>query len=278
MRNRLPEWLSVELPSGEGYLRTRGLLRNCGLRTVCEEAHCPNMCECFSRGTATFLVMGPRCTRDCRYCDIEHGVPHMLDKNEPMQLAEAVKKLGLRHVVVTSVTRDDLPDGGASHFAEVVNSIRQMNLSTTIELLVPDFQGSQAAVEIIITASPDVINHNIETIERLFDIRPGANYNRSLKLLRSFADAGLITKSGVMLGLGESKEETLVTLQDLKKIGVSIVTLGQYLQPNGGAIPVEKFYTPEEFKEFKELALDMGFKHVESGPLVRSSYHAEDAL
>lgn len=278
-RARKPEWLKLRLPSGPDYERVRSLISGSALHTVCQEAKCPNQWECFSRQTATFLIMGPRCTRNCRFCAVEHGPLGPPDPEEPLRVAEAAHSLGLRYVVVTSVTRDDLPDGGAGVFAATIRAIREKIPGVLVEVLIPDFQGSSESLLTVVDARPDVLNHNVETVERLYPpVRPGAVYERSMQLLRRAKshNACLPVKSGLMLGLGESPEEMRKTLRDLVEAGCSLLTLGQYLQPSADHVPVERFVTPAEFAHWKEIALEMGFSRVASGPLVRSSYHAKN--
>lgn len=278
-RVRKPQWLRRKLPTGPVYEQVRSLIRNGELHTVCQEAKCPNQWECFSSQTATFLIMGSRCTRNCRFCAVEHNPSGPPDPEEPVRVAEAAKSLGLSYVVVTSVTRDDLPDGGASIFAATIRAIRNTIPGVLVEVLIPDFQGDADALQKVVEARPDVLNHNVETVQRLYpSVRPGAVYGRSLKLLakaRGF-NASITVKSGLMLGLGESTEEIRKTLQDLRTSGCSLLTLGQYLPPSAHHLPVERFVTPEEFDNWRDTALEMGFSQVASGPFVRSSYHARD--
>lgn len=274
---RKPSWLKVKAPGGPNYVALKHLMRDLKLHTVCEEARCPNVGECWEHKAATFMIMGDVCTRNCAYCAVAHGTPAPYDPEEPARLAEAVAKMGLRHVVITSVDRDDLPNGGAEIFAGCVTEIRRRLADTSIELLIPDFKGSDAALEIVIQARPDILNHNLETIERLYRIaRPGGRYERALRLFRRSKEIApdLLTKSGIICGLGEEWDELLQAMQDLRAQSVDILTLGQYLRPTGGHLPVARYYTPQEFAELKRLGMDMGFRHVESGPLVRSSYHA----
>jgi len=276
---RKPDWLRLKLPSGPDYELVRSLIGNSALHTVCQEAKCPNQWECFSRQTATFLIMGARCTRSCRFCAVEHGPSGPPDPGEPFRVAEAAQSLGLRYVVVTSVTRDDLPDGGAAIFAATIRAIREKIPDVLVEVLIPDFQGCPESLLTVVDAHPDVLNHNIETVERLYpSVRPGAVYQRSLQLFRRAKgrDASLPIKSGLMLGLGERPEEIHRTLRDLFDAGCTLLTLGQYLQPSADHIPVERFITPAEFEDWRKIALAMGFSRVASGPLVRSSYHAKD--
>ncbi len=279
LRIRKPEWLRLKLPAGPDYELVRSLIGRSALHTVCQEAKCPNQWECFAKQTATFLIMGSRCTRDCRFCAVEHGPLGPPDPDEPFRVAEAAQSLGLRYVVVTSVTRDDLPDGGADIFAETIREIRKKIPDVQVEVLIPDFQGRPEPLLTVVEARPNVLNHNIETVERLYpSVRPQAVYKRSTQLLRRARgyDESLPIKSGLMLGLGESPEEIHQTLRDLLDAGCALLTLGQYLQPSADHIPVERFVTPAEFDNWKEIALAMGFSRVASGPLVRSSYHAKD--
>lgn len=278
---RHPDWLKVRIGGGENYSKVKSLLRSAKLHTICEEAKCPNIAECFGAGTAVFLILGNICTRNCRYCNVTHGVPTSLNPSEPHDVAESVRALGLKYVVVTSVTRDDLSDGGASVFFETIQEIRRLNGDCTIEVLIPDFKAELSALQKIIDAAPDVINHNIEVVEELFPlIRPQGNYQRSLNVLQAIKtkDGSVPTKSGFMVGLGETTEQIYATMQDLIAAQVDFLTIGQYLQPTRTHVEVKKYYTPEEFFEMKTAALKLGFCHVESGPLVRSSYHAQDAL
>ena len=275
-----PPWLKRRLPTGRTYENVRKLLDKSCLHTVCQEAQCPNLWECFSKETATFLIMGPRCTRTCRFCAVDHGSMSPLDPGEPVRVAEAVKALNLEYVVVTSVTRDDLEDGGAGHFAATILNIRKHNPGVCIEVLIPDFMGSQKAVDMVVEARPDVLNHNLETVKRLYPtVRPEAVYERSLALMkhaRESAHPDLPIKSGLMLGLGETRQEILEALQDLLRHGCSLLTLGQYLQPSKSHLEVERFVSPKEFESLGEAALGMGFADVASGPFVRSSYQAKE--
>lgn len=280
-RARKPPWLKRKLPTGPVYEQVRALIRNGEIHTVCQEAKCPNQWECFSCRTATFLIMGPRCTRNCRFCAVEHGPLEPPDPEEPGRVAEAALILGLTYVVVTSVTRDDLQDGGAVFFAATIRAIREKIPESLVEVLIPDFQGDAKALRTVVAARPDVLNHNLETVPRLYSsVRPGAVYERSLELLRRAKsyDVSLPLKSGLMLGLGESPEEIRESLQDLLDAGCRLLTLGQYLQPSAHHLPVERFVTPEEFDKWKDIALAMGFSQAASGPFVRSSYHAKDLL
>jgi len=274
---RKPSWLKVKAPGGGTYVEVRRLMRDLGLHTVCEEAHCPNIGECWDHRAATFMILGDVCTRNCAYCAIAHGTPAPYDPEEPVRLAEAVARLGLRHVVITSVDRDDLPNGGAEVFAGCITEIRDRLPETSVEVLIPDFKGSDKALGIVLDARPDILNHNLETIERLYRIaRPGGRYERALRLLRRAKEmrpTGL-TKSGMMCGLGEDWDELTGSLRDLRAADVDIVTLGQYLRPSSAHLPVARYYTPHEFAELRDFGRQLGFKHVEAGPLVRSSYHA----
>ena len=276
---RKPEWLKVRSPGGSNYRRLKGLMRQQRLHSVCEEAGCPNIGECWEAGTATFLILGDVCTRACKYCAIAHGMPTELDWDEPRRVAEAVAELELEHVVITSVNRDEQPDGGAAIFAETIRLCRVARPGMTIEVLIPDFKGDESALAMVVDARPDILNHNLETVERLHPwARPGGRYWRSISLLGAAKrmDPSMLTKSGIILGMGETTEEIAQAMQDLRKAGVDIVTLGQYLRPSPQHTPIARWVTPAEFAEWKRVGeADMGFQHVESGPLVRSSYHAE---
>lgn len=274
---RKPPWLKRRIPSGATYHKVHSILKKSKLHTVCQEALCPNIGECFSRGTATFLILGDRCTRNCRFCAVAHGPTEPPDPEEPSRVAEAAQELALRYVVVTSVTRDDLPDGGAGHFANTIREVKHRAPSVRIEILVPDFKGSESAINTIVKARPDVLNHNLETVPRLYpEVRPGADYDRSLRLLKGVRDLlpDILTKSGLMLGLGERPDEMETVFENLLEAGCRILTLGQYLQPSKDHLPVKRYVPPEEFDRWKEIALEMGFGAVVSGPFVRSSYHA----
>jgi len=278
---RLPEWFKVPFPGGENYNRLKGLMRQHGLHTICEEAHCPNMGECWEAGTGTFLILGDICTRHCAYCAVKSGRPQGVDLLEPRRLALTVKTLGLKYAVITSVDRDDLPDGGAALFAECIRQVRAETPDCRVEVLTPDFQGDQAAIDAVIRARPDVFNHNIETVPRLYPrVRFKAKYQQSLDLVRRVkeSDVAIITKSGLMVGLGETKEELLETMADLVRHGCDILTVGQYLRPSPRHVAVDRFYHPDEFRELKALGEALGLRHVEAGPLVRSSYHAHEQL
>ncbi len=274
---RKPAWLKVKAPGGPTYLTVKQMMRDLRLHTVCEAAHCPNIGECWEHRAATFMILGDVCTRNCAYCAVAHGTPAPLDTQEPDRLAAAVAQLGLRHVVITSVDRDDLPNGGAEMFAASIAAIRRRLPETSIEVLIPDFKGSAVALEIVVAAAPDILNHNLETIERLYRIaRPGGRYQRALELLQRAKqmNPGALTKSGLMCGLGEEWDELIGAMRDLRAQDVDILTLGQYLRPSDAHLPIARWYTPAEFAELKRLGVEMGFRHVESGPLVRSSYHA----
>jgi lipoic acid synthetase len=278
-REPKPEWLKVRAPGSENYLRLRGLMREMGLHTVCEEARCPNIGECWHHGTATFMIMGDVCTRACGYCNVTHGAPLALDPHEPENLARAVDAMALAYVVVTSVDRDDLPDFGAGAFAATVRAIKARRPSCRVEVLTPDFQGSSTALDTVLEARPDVLNHNMETVPRLYRAaRPGGRYARALELLdRARRRAPEIpTKTGVMVGLGETHDELVEVFRDLRRVDCRILTIGQYLRPTLAHLPMDRYYTPDEFRALKAIALDLGFGHVESGPLVRSSYHAHE--
>jgi len=276
---RKPEWLRIKVPASPEVARIKSKLRKHKLASVCEEANCPNLGECFNHGTATFMIMGEICTRRCPFCDVAHGRPNALNSDEPMELATAVADMGLKYVVVTSVDRDDLRDGGAQHFADCIQAINERTPSTEVEVLVPDFRGRMdIALDILATTPPQVFNHNLESVPRLYKkIRPGSDYQWSLNLLKKYKQRcpDVLTKSGLMVGLGETNEEILAVLEDLRAHGVDMLTLGQYLQPSRNHLAVDRFVPPAEFDELGEQAKAMGFKHVASGPLVRSSYHAD---
>ena len=275
---RKPSWLKVRPPYSDECRSIKSTLAGLQLHTVCQEAACPNITECFASGTATFLIMGNICTRDCLYCNVENGKPSAIDKNEINNLIDAVRKMKLDYVVITSVTRDDLPDGGAQVFAESVGELRKALPSCKIEILIPDFQGNQAALKKVMSASPDVINHNIEVVKPLFaQLRPQGNYDVSLKLLKQIETSTVISKSGFMIGFGESRKDILQLIDDLATVSCARLTIGQYQQPTLKHWQVAKYYHPDEFAEFKEIAYQKGFQYVEAGPLVRSSYHAAKA-
>jgi lipoic acid synthetase len=274
---RHPEWIKVRAPGGEGFAATKRVVKDLALHTVCEEAHCPNVAECWGHRTATFMLLGDVCTRNCGYCAVAHGKPTVIDPHEPERVAEGVARLGLRHVVVTSVDRDDLPDGGAAHFAATATAIKRRVAHCAVEVLTPDFKGDLSALALVIDSPIDVFNHNTETVPRLYGrARPGGKYERALALLRAAKSRrpALATKTGLMLGLGEERAEVLSVFHDLATAGCDILTLGQYLQPSRTHLPVERYVHPDEFAALRDIALGIGFRHVESGPLVRSSYHA----
>lgn len=282
-RLKKPEWLKVTSKSGAANDAVLSMLRALGLHTVCEEASCPNRGECFSRKTATFMILGSHCTRHCRFCAVTKECPDIVDPDEPARVADAVKQLGLAHVVITSVTRDDLSDGGARHFARTIQAVQTSmpGCPPTIEVLIPDFQGSEDALSVVVDAGPDVLNHNIETVPRLYPtVRPEADYRRSLDLLGTAKKIRpqILTKSGIMVGLGETAEEVIQVLQDLRAVGCDLLTIGQYLAPSKNHLPVVAYIHPDQFEAYKRQAEEMGFRHVASGPLVRSSYHADEAL
>lgn len=274
---RKPSWLKVKAPGGGNYARLKTLMRELNLHTVCEEARCPNIGECWEHQAATFMILGDVCTRNCAYCAVSHGTPLPFDPVEPVRLAEAVAQMGLQHVVITSVDRDDLENGGAEAFAGCIIEIRKRLPKSSVEVLIPDFKGSAPALQLVMDARPDILNHNLETIERLYRLaRPGGRYQRALDLLanaRRMVPGGL-TKSGIILGMGEEWDELLVAMRDLRRSDVNILTLGQYLRPSESHLPIARYYTPTEFAELRDLGLAMGFDHVESSPLTRSSYHA----
>lgn len=274
-----PDWLRVKLPTGEEYRKVREIVADHKLHTICESGNCPNMGECWGAGTATFMILGNVCTRSCGFCAVSTGKPPETDPYEPLRVAKSVKLMGLKHAVITSVDRDDLKDGGSEIWARTVETVRKLNPGITLETLIPDFQGKWENLKRIIDVKPDIVSHNLETVRRLTKlVRVQAKYDRSLEVLKRLSDHGLTTKSGIMLGLGESEEEILETMEDLRTVGVSIMTLGQYLQPTRQHLAVDEYITPEKFAFYKQEGLKMGFRYVESGPLVRSSYHAEQHL
>jgi lipoyl synthase len=280
-RQAKPDWLKVRAPGSENYHRLKGIMRSLGLHTVCEEANCPNIGECWHHGTATFMILGDTCTRSCGYCNVTHGRPKPPEEREPANVASAIHAMALAHVVITSVDRDDLADFGASHFARTIGETRARIPSCRIEVLIPDFKGDESALRSVLDAGPDVLNHNIETVPRMYRMaRPGGRYDRALELLdrsRTYAPR-IPTKSGLMVGLGENWDELVATLRDLRAAGCQIVTIGQYLRPSIANLPMSRYYTPAEFAELKHIGLELGFGHVESGPLVRSSYHAHEQI
>jgi lipoic acid synthetase len=272
-----PPWLKKRLPPMQDLVKIKSILEETALHTVCEEARCPNLGDCFSDGTATILILGKICTRNCGFCAVQHGLPAALDEAEPERVAQAVKRMGLQYIVITSVTRDDLDDGGASHFAKTIQAIRSLDQTIKVEVLVPDFRGESSSLATVLDEGPDVLNHNIETVPRLYPrVRPQADYIRSLDLLKRSKKEypRIITKSGFMLGLGEEKEEVLELMEDLKRVGCSLLTIGQYLQPRPDRLPVLRYVTPEEFEEYRRIGEEMVFRSVSSGPFVRSSFHA----
>jgi len=275
-----PAWIKARAPMGPNYDRLRGLVRGLNLNTVCEEAQCPNLGECWNRGTATFMILGDVCTRACGFCAVETGLPGTApDPHEPRRVADAVAQMGLRHAVITSVNRDDQPDGGAGSFAAVIREIRARVPNCSVEVLIPDFKGDADALQTVCDARPEILNHNVETVPRLYrEVRSGANFERSLELLRRAKHAGVLTKSGIMVGLGEEWGEILNTIQLIRDAGTDVLTVGQYLRPSPNHLPLLRYYSPEEFAEIKRFALSLGYGHVESGPLVRSSYHAEEQI
>lgn len=277
--NRKPKWLKVKLPTGEAYKKIRSVTKSRSLHTICESGNCPNMGECWGAGTATFMILGNICTRSCGFCNVKTGRPLPVDILEPEKVAQSIKLMGIKHAVITSVDRDELKDGGSSIWAETIKAVRKINPETTMETLIPDFKGKQEDIQRIIDVAPEVVSHNMETVRRLTKkVRIQAQYDRSLKTLRILYQGGMRTKSGIMLGLGEKEDEVIETMEDLRSVGVSILTMGQYLQPSTKHLPVIEFIHPDQFKALKEKAFSFGFSHVESGPLVRSSYHAERHL
>ncbi len=280
-RERLPLWLKVKPPLGENYRKVKSLLSSLELHTVCQEANCPNIGTCFEEKTATFLILGRICTRGCSFCDVERGIPLPLDVSEPLHISKAVRKLGLEYLVITSVTRDDLKDGGASHFASVIKILRESNPGCKVEVLVPDFKGDFESLKIVLKEKPFVLNHNLETVKRLYPIvRKGADYQRSLSLLKKSKgyDSSILTKSGIIIGMGEEWGEIIELMEDLRKVYCDLLTIGQYLSPSDKHLPVAKYYPPEDFEKLKKTGEKMGFVRVESGPLVRSSYRARKTV
>ena len=271
-----PKWLKVKLPTGEAFKKVRGITKSHNLHTICQSGNCPNMGECWGAGTATFMILGNICTRSCGFCNVITGRPLAVDQLEPLKVANSIHLMRVKHAVITSVDRDDLDDGGASIWVDTINAIRKKNPKTTMETLIPDFKGNLNDVFQIVKAAPEVVSHNMETVRRLTKkVRIQARYDRSLRVLKYLYESGIKTKSGIMVGLGENDKEVIETMQDLRNVGVSIMTIGQYLQPSKKHLPVVDFISPEKFSEFKDIGLSLGFRHVESSPLVRSSYHAE---
>ncbi|MHB1393227.1 MAG: lipoyl synthase [Clostridia bacterium] len=278
---RKPEWLRIDLNKGRSLDYVKEILQRFSLNTVCEEANCPNRMECFSKKTATFMILGSQCTRNCRFCNVTHAEPQPVDPDEPHNVAKAALELGLKHVVITSVTRDDLPDGGAKHFSKVIKAIKTLKNDMVIEVLIPDFRGSFEALETVVKAKPEILNHNVETVPRLYpEVRPAALYERSLGLLKRVKsiDSSVLTKSGIMVGLGEKEEEVIEVFKDLRKASCDFLTIGQYLAPSAKHYPVVEYVSPDTFKMYKEKALSLGFSFVASAPLVRSSYNAAEML
>lgn len=278
-REPKPEWLKVRAPGSENYLRLKGIMRDLKLNTVCEDAHCPNIGECWHHGTATFMILGDVCTRACAYCAVKHGRPDPLDLDEPVRVADAVRAMALQYAVVTSVDRDDLPDGGAAIFAGTIREIKARVPDCRVEVLIPDFKGEEAPLRTVLAARPDILNHNTETVPRLYRMaRSGGKYTRCLELLERATTIApdIPTKTGLMVGLGEEQHELVQVFRDLRRVGVAILTIGQYLRPSADHAPMTRYYHPDEFAELKRLALGLGFVHVEAGPLVRSSYHAHE--
>ena len=279
VRIKKPKWLRVKLPTGKEYLKVRDLVDKHKLHTICESGNCPNMGECWGAGTATFMILGNTCTRSCGFCAVATGRPDAADPFEPARVAKSVKIMEVKHCVITSVDRDDLEDGGSITWSETVKAIRRQSPGTTLETLIPDFMGKWENLQRIIDVAPEIVSHNLETVRRLTkQVRIQAKYDRSLEVLRRLATAGMLTKSGIMVGLGETEEEVLESMDDLRSVGVEILTIGQYLQPTPKHLPVAEFITPETFARYKEIGLEKGFRYVESAPLVRSSYHAEKHL
>jgi lipoic acid synthetase len=275
-RKRLPPWMKMQMPGGINYSRVKNIVKGHNLNTICMSGNCPNIGECWGRGTATFMILGNICTRNCRFCGVETGKPNPVDWSEPVRIARSVQIMGLKHCVITSVDRDDLEDGGSELWAMTIREIKRINPQTTMEVLIPDFRGNEKDINRIINEKPDVISHNIETVERLTKvIRSSADYNRSLKVVKTVSDSGITSKSGLMLGLGESLSEVLTTMDDLLEVNCRVMTIGQYLQPSADNWPVSKYYEPEIFERLKTIGIHKGFRVVESSPLVRSSYSAE---
>ena len=275
-KERKPSWLKIKLSSGENYPKVKNIVEENHLHTICSSGKCPNIGECWSKGTATFMIAGEICTRSCKFCATLSGKPLPLDNNEPKKIANSVKLMGLKHCVITSVDRDDLPDKGAEHWAETIREIRRLNPETIIEVLIPDFDANKEWLDIVFEAKPDILGHNMETVKRLSNqVRSRAKYGLSLDVLKQAREYGLIAKSGIMVGIGEREEEVIELMKDLRGVGCQLFTIGQYLQPTTNNIPVEEYVTPEQFEKYKKIGLELGFDHIESGPLVRSSYMAE---
>ncbi|MDP2337815.1 MAG: lipoyl synthase [Bacteroidota bacterium] len=275
-RERLPRWMKSPLPKGENYSKVKRLIADHHLNTICTSGNCPNRGECWSAGTASFMILGDKCTRNCRFCYVLNDVPEPVDWLEPLRLAKTIQTLGLKHCVITSVTRDDLPDGGAEFWATTLRKIKELNPDTTIETLIPDFNANPVLIRKVIDAAPDVISHNMETVRRLTPkVRSTARYDRSLQVLKIISEAGVVSKSGIMVGLGETEDEVLQAMDDLRGAGCKVLTIGQYLQPDSNLLPVQEYIKPETFEMYREEGMRKGFSYVESSPLVRSSYHAE---
>jgi lipoic acid synthetase len=275
-RNRLPRWMKSPLPMGKNYSKVKRLISEHELHTICTSGNCPNKGECWNAGTASFMILGDKCTRNCRFCYVTNDIPEPVDQFEPLRLAKTIRTLGLKHCVITSVTRDDLPDGGAEFWATTIRKVKELNPATTIETLIPDFNADPRLLQQVIDAAPDVISHNMETVKRLTPkVRSTARYERSLEVIRIISEAGIVSKSGIMVGLGESVIEVLETMDDLRKSGCKVLTVGQYLQPDSNLLPVKEYITPEIFEMYRFEGMRKGFSFVESSPLVRSSYHAE---
>lgn len=275
-QGRLPHWMKTQIPGGKQFNRVKTLIQEQKLNTICSSGKCPNRAECWDAGTASFMILGNKCTRNCRFCDVPNMIPDAPDWDEPKRLAQTIKTLTLKHCVITSVARDDMPDGGAAFWAETIRVVRSVNPDVTMEVLIPDFDATPADIQKVIDACPEVISHNLETVRRLSPkVRDRARYNRSLSVLKQVAESGIVPKSGIMLGLGETREEVLQTMDDLRAVGCRVMTLGQYLAPSEHHLKIEAFVTPETFRYYKEEGLKRGFSFVESTPLVRSSYHAE---
>ena len=276
LSRRKPDWLKIKLPKGKNFADVQSIVRNHNLHTICTSGKCPNLSECWSARTATLMIGGDVCTRACKFCNTKSGRPRALDVNEPENVARSVQLMGLKHAVITSVDRDDLPDQGAMHWVRTIEAIKDVNPGTTMEVLIPDFQGDKALIQMVIDAEPNVISHNMETVRRLTpQVRSAARYEVSLQVLKQIAESGTVAKSGIMLGLGETREEILETMDDLRSVGVNVMTIGQYLQPSKEHLEVQEYVTPEVFKAYEKIGLEKGFKAVESAPFARSSYHAE---
>lgn len=276
LHQRKPDWLKIKLPKGTNFTQVKSIVQRYNLHTICTSGKCPNMGECWAAGTATLMILGDVCTRSCKFCATKTGKPLPVDANEPSNVAESIRLMGLKHAVLTSVDRDDLPDKGAGHWAATIKDVKRVNPETTMEVLIPDFDGEPNLIGLVVDARPDIISHNLETVRRLTPlVRSRAKYDVSLKVLKTIAESGVVPKSGIMLGLGETREEVLETMDDLLSVGCKVFTIGQYLQPTKEHLPVEAYVHPDVFEEYRQIGLAKGFKNVESAPLVRSSYHAE---